>query len=686
MIRSRRIRIVHALLAIFALAIAIQAARVELLQGRTWQARAARQHLSSRALPAPRGDILDATGLVLAQSRDMVQLELAPREVRDRDRDALRSALLSIHMNPEWIDRAIDSPAQQEWLTLPGRYLPTDVATLTAIRGVHSTPVSVRGYSLSDGARSLVGHVDASNNAVDGIELALDSTLRGTPGAMTLVRDLRGSGFESPSTRDVAPRPGNTLVLTLNDELQEIAEHALADAILKMRADGGDVVVLDPRDGDILAMASRRRDLQLPAATALTEPFEPGSTLKPFIAAGLLARGRARETDIVSTGDGVLELEGRVIHDDHLVGNASLATVLQYSSNIGIVKFALRLTRHELFDVLHDFGFGKATGVSYPAEANGVLRPPSLWSAQSPASLAMGYEISVTPLQLAAAYAVLANGGELLQPTLVREIRAPDNTVLYRHRKRVVRRVLSPAVANRVRTMLLNVVEHGTAVQADLSGFLLAGKTGTPRRTMNGRYVPDQYNPNFVGLFPGDSPQFVVVVKLINAHDEKGSFYSASTAAPLTRTVLEAALAARDAGLDRRELISSAAARKAPRPVSAAVPTQEFDAGETLSSAGEVTTGNVWRLARARQRLLEEVGAGSVPSTISLSQQENPPPAHETHRRIPDVRGMSLRDAVLTLHHAGFHVKLVPGGTGLTDPPAGSLVRAGTLVRIFHDF
>lgn len=121
MIRSRRIRIVHALLAIFALAIAIQAARVELLQGRTWQARAARQHLSSRALPAPRGDILDATGLVLAQSRDMVQLELAPREVRDRDRDALRSALLSIHMNPEWIDRAIDSPAQQEWLTLPGR-------------------------------------------------------------------------------------------------------------------------------------------------------------------------------------------------------------------------------------------------------------------------------------------------------------------------------------------------------------------------------------------------------------------------------------------------------------------------------------------------------------------------------------------------------------------------------------
>jgi cell division protein FtsI (penicillin-binding protein 3) len=585
----------------------------------------------------------------------MVQLEIAPREVRDRDRAALVSALTNVQVKPEWIARALDP--KQEWVTLPGRYAATDLTSLMRIRGVHTTVVSDRAYTMSEGTRRVVGRVDAQNNAVDGIELALDSILRGTPGTATLVRDVRGNSFASPNTRDVAPHPGNTVVLTLNHELQEIAERALGDAISKMQADGGDIVILDPRDGAILAMVSRRQDPRSTSATALTEPFEPGSTIKPFVAAGLLARGRARETDVINTGDGTLQLEGRVIHDDHLVGWASLATVLRWSSNVGIVKFAQRLTRREQYDVLHDFGFGTATGVPYPAEAKGVLRPPSQWSAQSPASLAMGYEISVTPLQLAAAYAVFANGGELVEPTLVNEIRAPDNTVLYRHEKRVVRRVLTPDVADRTRKMLLNVVENGTAMQADLSGFLLAGKTGTPRRTVNGRYAAEQYNPNFVGLFPGDAPQFVIVVKLTNPRDEKGSFYSASTAAPLTKAVLEAALAARDAGLDRGELLSSAEAPMPPRP-----------------------TRRAWR------HMVEEVSEGSVPLIVSLPRHQKAPPSNEGRHTIPDIRGMTIRDAVLSLHEAGFYVSLVRGRDGTTNPAAGSIVPVGTLVRLFHDF
>ena len=374
MIRSRRIKIAHALLAVFALAVIGQAAHVQLMQGNTWRARAARQQLAPRETPAPRGEILDAAGLLLAQSREMVQLEVAPREVRVPDRAALHRALAKVQIKPEWIRRALDT--KRAWVTLPGRFLTTDVASAVRIGGVHATAASVRAYAMSEGTRRLVGRVDAQNNAVDGIELALDSVLRGTAGTATLVRDLRGRSFESPNAPRVAARPGNTVVLTLNHELQEIAERALADAVSKMGADGGDIVVLDPHEGDILAMASRRQDPRSTAATALTEPFEPGSTLKPFIAAGLLARGRARETDMINTGDGTLELEGRVIHDDHLVGRASLATVLQWSSNIGIVKFAQRLTSREQFEILRDFGFGTATGVPYPSEANGVLREP----------------------------------------------------------------------------------------------------------------------------------------------------------------------------------------------------------------------------------------------------------------------------------------------------------------------
>jgi cell division protein FtsI (penicillin-binding protein 3) len=686
MIRSRRIGIVHATLALFALAVIGQAAHVQLLQGHTWRARAARQQLSPREMPAPRGDILDAAGLVLAQSREMVQLEVAPREIRAQDRATLRRVFLRVKLRPEWIRRAFDP--QHAWVTLPGRYLATDVAAATRVRGVYATPASVRAYAMSEGTRRLVGRVDAQNNPLDGIELALDSVLRGTAGSATLVRDIRGRSFESPTTPRVAARPGNTVVLTLNHELQEIAERALADAVSRMGADGGDIVVLDPQEGDVLALASRRQDVRSTAATALTEPFEPGSTLKPFIAAGLMARGLARETDMINTGNGTLELDGRVIHDDHLVGRASLATVLQWSSNIGIVKFAQRFTRREEFEVLRDFGFGAATGVPYPSEANGVLRAPTKWSAQSPASLAMGYEISVTPLQLAVAYATFANGGELLEPALVREIRAPDGTVIYRHQRRVVRRVLTPDVANRVRKMLLNVVENGTALQADLSSFLLAGKTGTPRRTVNGRYAAQQYNPNFVGLFPADAPQFVIVVKLTNPRDEKGSFYSAATAAPLTKTVLQAALAARDAALDRHKLASSASAVSALRPDSTLLPAADAEPRAQLASLDSTT--RLQSLVRARldserRAAREVVSAGSVPLVVSVGQRRDSARTLEP-RPVPDVRGLSLRDAVRSLNGAGFHVRLVRGTDGTTDPSAGKVVPAGAVVRLFHDF
>ena len=191
------------------------------------------------------------------------------------------------------------------------------------------------------------------------------------------------------------------------------------------------------------------------------------------------------------------------------------------------------------------------TGLPYPAEATGTLRPPKTWSLQSANSMAMGYEIAVTPVQLALAYAAIANGGELLEPAIVKEIRAPDGAVRYRHERRVVRRVMPKSVAAAMRGMLLGVVENGTAVQADLASFQLGGKTGTPRRTVHGRYAPMEYNPNFVGLFPGNAPQFVVVVKLNNP---KGAFYSGQTAAPLTKTILEAAIAAQDATLNRGQL------------------------------------------------------------------------------------------------------------------------------------
>ena len=244
-------------------------------------------------IPAPRGDILDALGETMAQSRETVKLEVAPQDVRDLRK--LRNALIRAGVHPDWAVRATDRA--RKWVTLPGRYVALDVASIIAMRGVHTTSIDPAVVRASPKGRAASSAAWTTNNApVDGIELALDTLLRGTPGAATTMRDGRGRRFESPQSPRRAPVQGNTVVLTINHELQEIAERALGEAVAKMGAEGGDVVVVDPADGEVLAMASRRQDPRATASTALTEPYEPGSTLKPFIAATLLEKKRARET------------------------------------------------------------------------------------------------------------------------------------------------------------------------------------------------------------------------------------------------------------------------------------------------------------------------------------------------------------------------------------------------------
>jgi cell division protein FtsI (penicillin-binding protein 3) len=423
-------------------------------------------------------------------------------------------------------------------------------------------------------------------------------------------------------------------------------------------------------------MASRRLDPKQTSATVLTEPFEPGSTAKPFMAAGLLDRGRLTDHDSVDTGDGVYEINGREIHDEHHIGRAPLADVIRWSSNIGIVKFSSRLSEREEFETLRDFGFGTTTGVPYPTESGGMLRAPKSWSKQSAASLAMGYEVSVTPLQLASAYAVFANDGKLVEPALVDEIVGPDGTVRYRHTPRMVRQVVSPATADKVRHLLLDVVDEGTALQAALDNYLLAGKTGTPRGSVKGHYVAGRYNPNFVGLFPGDNPQYVIVVKLTAP---QSSIFAAETAAPVTKAILQAALAARDAALDRGKLASSV------------VPSKRDSARETVQQAGTLAPTMTEQVGSASpaptaqvQRAPHDIEGQPVVVALPLSA---PRPALRVVRPVPDVRGLPLRDAVLSLHGAGFRVRIArasgSGGspTG-TSPAAGELAPTGTLVRL----
>jgi cell division protein FtsI (penicillin-binding protein 3) len=586
----------------------------------------------------------------------MVRLSISPRELRNRRAAGRDLAKLSVPA--AFISRALDQ--HRTWVDLPGTYSPASAADLAAMRGVYTRPTVDRVYTPREATRRIVGWVDDTGIARAGLELALDSLLRGRDGHAVVARDAHGRRFDSPADSDDAPVAGDAVELTINQELQEISVRALADAIAKTGASGGDIVILDPDDGEIRAMASQRVGVTTFGNPAVSEPFEPGSTLKPLFASALLQRGLAKPTDTVNTENGSYTIEGRTITDTHPAARLSLADVIRVSSNVGIVKFVSRLTRRQEFETLRDFGFGMPTGVPYPGEAGGMLRSPTQWSKQSPASLAIGYELSVTPLQLAAAYAAIANGGELLQPALIKEIRARDGTVLYHHERRVVRRLVAPDVAATVRRMMVGVVQGGTGKEAQLARFALAGKSGTARRGAGRHgYTTGAYTASFVSLFPADRPQYVILVKL----DDPRDIYGGAAAAPVSKIVLQAALASRDAALDRRELASSESLAKLPD-------TTETSTGEVARADGDADS--------------VDNGAVAAPDVIDLPAHAPAMPVLAT-RPVPDVHGMTLRAAVRTLHRAGFRVQVAGGrlgGAGATAPAAGAPLRAGSLVRL----
>jgi len=334
-----------------------------------------------------------------------------------------------------------------------------------------------------------------------------------------------------------------------------------------------------------------------------------------------------------------------VVTDEHPLPTLTLADAIRVSSNIALVKFVARLRPAEQYTMLRAFGFGSPTGVEFPSESPGRLRPPREWTRPSSASLAIGYELAVTPIQLAAAYGAIANDGVLLQPALIREVRAPDGAVRYRHRPEPVRRVVTPEVAAKLRDLLRGVVEAGgTAEQAALANFQLAAKTGTARRVVGGRYAPGQYTASFAALFPADDPQLVVVMKIDNP--QKGSYFAAQTAAPVTRSMLEQALAARTVAIDRARLSNVA-------PAAERAPLEEPD--------GLVPYVVPWPYAPDSTQVLRA-------------------------RTVPDVTGRPLREAARSLHRRGFHV--VVKGWGVihhTWPAAGDSAPAGSTVTMFAE-
>lgn len=634
---DKRLWVVGASLAVGFAVLVVRAAQIQLIEGGAYAARAEAQRTDSIVLPARRGALYDRSGVPIAATTDIYHVGLDPDALRDPAADV---RLIARHLGlPE---REIRRRLRKSYAHFEGPFTAAQVLPLRGRPGVFLTSDLVRSYPDPDFARAVVGRPAERGRPSSGLERELDTLLAGTPGQAVVIKDGRGRELESPGRLQQFPVPGHDVVLTLDATLQDIAETALREAIERLRAEGGDVVMLDPRTGEILALASRTAT-GVSRGGGLTEVFEPGSTAKVFAAAALLEHDLVERGDSVYGERGEWKLPHRTIHDEHPEGLPvwmSLSEAIRVSSNIGTVKFAERLTPSQQYRMLRAFGVGTLTGVEFPAESRGRLPRPDAWSGTTAQSLAIGYEISVTPLQLAQAYGAVANGGLLMQPTLIKQVRDARGGVVYEHRAEPVRRVVRPDVAAALREMLRGVVaEGGTGVSAALQTYELAGKTGTARRVGPQGYESGRHTAVFAALFPAEDPQLVTVVKL----DAPRGSYAALTAAPLTRRMLEQALAARSEGLDRGRFAREAGG-STPGP-------------QTIRATGGPRAVVAWPLL---------VEPDSTPS-----------------RRIPDVSGLPLRDAVGRLHRIGLRVRTVGLGEVVgTTPAAGDSVKMGAVVTI----
>ncbi len=651
---SSRILALEVIFGLVLLGVLARAAQVQLVEGRRWTEKARAQLLVRQPLPARRGTIFDRHGEPLAITHEYYHLGVAPHELQNVD-SASRILARQLGLSVGSVRR--DLRSGRDWVYYRGPYTASDIEPLRGLRGVHPEPELLRFHPSEDLARPIIGRLDADGRALGGLELLLDSLLSGVAGEAVLLRDSRGRRYSSPGRTVDDPVPGHDVYLTLDAELQDIAERGLVSVIDRMEAEGGDVVFLDPATGEILALASRTAGGTTASPSAITTTFEPGSTAKLFTAAALLTY-QLVDSSVRESGENgrwrmpLVDEPSRASHwrtivDEHKEpGWLNLAEAVQVSSNIVMAKLAQRLSAAEQFDMLRAFGFGSLTGIGFPSESRGTLRHPDQWQPRvSRASIAMGYEFDVTPLQLAAAYGVIANDGILLTPTLVLEIRSPDGETVYRHRPEPVRRAVPSGVAADLREYLRSAVgEGGTGGRGQLANYPLMGKTGTTRIMEGGRYI-NAHRASFAALFPADDPQLVIILKVDRSRHQ---YFGGSVAAPVVRTMLNEALAARRIAIDRSRFVepsvSASTGSVSPAPVSA--------------DESAVTVIRSWPPV-----------AGVEPA--------------DPGAQIPQVMGLTVRQAVLQLHRRGFRVSLKGTGDRIVQvAPAGgqTLTRGGKVI------
>ena len=489
-------------------------------------------------LPASRGRITDRHGALLATSVSVPSVWAIPKDVqatREQIRQLakllalpaaeLEKKLVDPNARFAWLKRQIDEPVWQQVQAL-------------GIKGIYQTREYRRKYPEGEAAAHLVGFTDVEDHGQEGIELAFQKDLQGRDGSRMVVKDRLGRVVEAIGDQ-VDPAHGLDITLAVDAKVQFFAYQRVRDAVAEHKAKAGSVVVLDAQSGEVLALANypsfnpaERRNLtgaQL-RNRALTDTFEPGSTMKPFVVAWALESGRVTPTTPIQTAPGSITITGSTIRDAHPHGVLTVAEVIQKSSNVGTVKLAMQMDRREMWELYSQVGFGQKPQLQFPGAVTGRLRPYKSWRPIEQATMSYGYGLSTSLFQLARAYTVFARDGEVIPASMLQQAAAPTGL-----------RVIKPETARAVREMLrLAAGPGGTAPKAQTIGYSVGGKTGTAHKQEGKAYTTDKYRAWFVGMAPIENPRIIVAVMIDEPNN--GVHYGGDVAAPVFSQVVQQTL------------------------------------------------------------------------------------------------------------------------------------------------
>jgi cell division protein FtsI (penicillin-binding protein 3) len=688
--RWTRLRMLMAggLLALGVGAIAQRAFVLQVEQAGLLRERAEDQSLREIEVRPHRGRILDRKGQELASTAALDSVSCNPRVLLSVPGGVRRlAAALQLEAGP--LERTLEraSEARRYFAWIERTVSPEESARVRALGlpGVRLTREPARIYPHKDLGAPVLGHTNIDGKGVEGVEKAFDSYLRGTAGRLRNVKDGSGRDLLLDGLVDPRSTAGADLVLTLDTYLMHVTQTALADAVEQWNAKGGAAVVLDPRNGDVLAMASvPTYDANNPGDAVargftrnrtITDQYEPGSTLKTITLAATLEAGLVSPTDRFDCQSGQPLYIGRTpIRDDHPEGVLTAAAVFQRSSNIGTVKIARKLGKQRLYDALVRFGFGRRTRIGLPGEVPGILHPVRKWGEIHLANIAFGQGLTATPLQMVAAIAAIANGGIYHPPRLALKVSHPDGRTDALPAAHDQQRVLSAETARTMLSIMRGVTgEHGTARRAAIPGYEVAGKTGTAQKTVNGRYAA--WVASFIGVIPANDPQLVIGIVIDEPEPEhRGGM----VAAPAFKQVAEAAL----------RYLSVPPTEVATREEGATPPREEGSQPGHLAAlqAAEIGEGPgsdqpVWSEPEDFEEGLplpgdeEEALAGP---TVEGEAAAEPSAVVQ----VPSFLGMTLAEAIRAARQAG--VELAPEGSGLAvaqSPSPGRRPR-GAICRV----